>query len=138
MGYTDTNWASDVNDQRLTSGYIFMLARCTISWSSKKQMSVALSSTEAEYIAGAHMVKELIWLRQLLTGLGLEINAPMLLRMDNQSAIAIAKNLAFHKQTKHIKVRYHFRKYKVESKEIELVYIPTMDQTADTMTKGLP
>jgi hypothetical protein len=138
MGFVDTNWASDVNDRRSTSGYIFMLAGCAISWSSKKQMSVTLSSTEAEYIAGAHAVKELIWLRQLLTGLGLEINSPTLLHMDNQLAIAIAKNPAFHKRTKHIEVRYHFLKSKVESKEIELAYVPTMDQTADTMTKGLP
>jgi hypothetical protein len=83
MGYADTNWASNVNNCRLTSGYVFMLAGCAISWSFKKKTPVALLSTEAEYIARAHVAKELIWLRQLLTSLGLEINAPTLLRMDN-------------------------------------------------------
>ena len=108
-----------------------------ISWSSKKQTSVALSSTEAEYIAGAHAAKESIWLRQLLTGLGLTISKPTLLRMDNQSAIAIAKNPTFHEWTKHIEVRYHFLKSRVEAKEIELDYVLTMEQTVDAMTKEL-
>jgi hypothetical protein len=103
----------------------------------KKQTLVALSSTEAEYIAGTHAVKELIWLRQLLTGLSFASNSPTTLLMDNQLAIAIAKNPAHHEHTKHIEVCYHFLKKKVKENEIELKYVPTTEQPADAMTKGL-
>jgi Reverse transcriptase (RNA-dependent DNA polymerase) len=136
-GYADVDWANDVNDRWSTSGYVFMLAGAAVSWSSKKQMSVALSSTEAEYIAGAHAAKELIWLRQLLAGLGFATNSPTTLLMDNQSAIAIAKNPTHHERTKHIEVRYHFLKRMVEDGKIKLEYVPTMEQPADAMTKGL-
>ena len=114
-----------------------MLSGSTISWSSKKQSSVALSSTEAEYIAGAHATKEAIWLRRLLTELGLEILTPTSLHIDNQSAIAIAKNPEFHNRTKHIEIHHHFLHTKVESEEITLSYIPTGEQLANILTKGL-
>jgi len=136
-GFVDADWASDVNDWKSTSGFVFMLGGGAISWSSKKQSSVALSSTEAEYIAGAHAAKEAIWLRRLLTELGLEILTPTSLHIDNQSAIAIAKNPEFHDCTKHIEICHHFLRAKVESKEITLSYIPTGEQLADILTKGL-
>jgi len=138
LGYTDTNWASDVNDRKSTSGYVFKLAGAAVSWSSKKQTSITLSSTEVEYIAGAHTAKEAIWLRQLLSELGLNTSSPTILHIDNQSAIAIARNPEFHDRTKHIDVRYHFLRQVVEDKSIELAYIPTGDQVADALTKGLP
>jgi hypothetical protein len=131
------DWANDVNDCRSTLGYIFILAGTAVSWSLKKQTSVALSSTEAKYIASMHTAKELIWLRELLTRLDLTTNSPTTLLMDNQSAIAIAKNPAFHKCMKHIEVRYHFLKKMVEDGKIRLDYIPTTEQMADAMTKGL-
>jgi hypothetical protein len=133
----DADWANNVNDCRSTLGYVFILAGATVSWSSKKQTSVALLSTEAEYIAGAHTMKELIWLRQLLAGLDLTTNVPTTLLMDNQSAIAITKNPAFHEHTKHIEVCYHFLKKMVKDGKIKLDYVPTTEQTADAMTKGL-
>jgi hypothetical protein len=131
------DWASDLNDCWSTSGYVFMLAGATVSWSLKKQTSVALSSTEAKYISGVHAAKELIWLRQLLAGLSFTTNSPTTLLIDNQSAIAIAKNPAHHERIKHIKVCYHFLKKKVEEKEIELKYVLTTEQPTDTMMKGL-
>lgn len=136
-GYVDADWASDVNDRKSTSGFVFMLAGGAICWSSKKQASVALSSTEAEYIAAAHASKEVVWLRRLLSELGQAPNAPTRLHIDNQSAIAIAKNPEFHDRTKHIDVRYHFLRQKVDSEEILLTYLPTDDQVADVLTKGL-
>jgi hypothetical protein len=136
-GYADADWASDVNDRKSTSGYVFLLAGGAISWSSKKQSSVALSSTEAEYIAGAHAAKELVWLRRLLSELGLELNAATTLLMDNQSAMTIARNPEFHDRTKHIEVRYHFLRLKVEDGELVLAYVPTGEQIADVLTKAL-
>jgi hypothetical protein len=96
-----------------------------------------LLSTEAKYITGTHTVKELIWLRELLARLDLTTNLPTTLLMDNQSAIAIAKNPTFHECTKHIEVCYHFLKKMVKDGKIKLEYIPTTEQLVDAMTKGL-
>ena len=126
-----------MNDHKSMSGFVFMLGGAAISWSLKKQISVALLSTEAEYIAAAHATKEVIWLRRLLTDLGLDLNSPTTLHIDNQSAIAIAWNPEFHDRTKHIEIRHHFLRQKVEEEEIHLACIPTEDQTADVLTKGL-
>ena len=136
-GYADADWASDTSDRKSTSGYVFLLAGGAVSWSSKKQSSVALSSTEAEYIAGAHAAKEVVWLRRLLSELGLTSDNSTTLLMDNQSAMTIARNPEFHDRTKHIEVRYHFLRVKVENGELELEYVPTGEQVADILTKGL-
>jgi hypothetical protein len=138
FGYADADWASDVNDRKSTSGYIFKLAGAAVSWSSKKQTSIALSSTEVEYITGVHAAKEAIWLRQLLSELGLDMSSPTALHIDNQLAIAITRNPEFHDHTKHINVCYYFLRQVVEDKSIKLEYIPTGDQVADALTKGLP
>jgi hypothetical protein len=136
-GFVDADWASDVNNHKSTSGFVFMLGGAAVSWSSKKQTSVALSSTEAEYIAAAHATKEVVWLRRLLIELGLDLNSPTVLHVDNQSAIAIACNPEFHDRTKHIEVQHHFLRHKVEGEEICLEYTLTDEQTADVLTKGL-
>ena len=138
FGYADADWASDVNDRKSTSGYMFKLAGAAVSWSSKKQTSVTLSSTEAEYISGAHAAKKAVWLRQLISELGLDTSFPTVLHVDNQSAIAIAKNPEFHDRTKHIDVRHHFLRQVIEDGAVELRYTPTGDQVADALTKGLP
>ena len=138
LGYADANWASDVNDHKSTLGYVFTLGGGAVSWNSKKQTTVTLSSTKAEYIAGAHAAKEAVWLRQLLAELGQGTSSPTILHIDNQSAIAIAWNPEFHEHTKHIDVRYHFLWQVVDDGALELVYTPTQDQVADILTKGLP
>jgi hypothetical protein len=119
------------------SGFLCMLAGGAMSWGSKKQGSVALSSTEAEYIATAHAAKEVIWLRRLLSELHQLLPSPTTLCIDNQSAIAIAKNPEFHDRTKHIKVHHHFLHQKVKQQELSLKYTPTNTQPADALTKGL-
>ena len=114
-----------------------MLAGGAVSWGSKKQSAVALSSMEAEYIAAAHAAKEVVWLRRLLLELKQKIEGPTILNMDNQSAIAIARNPEFHDRSKHIEIRHHFLRQKVEEEELDLAYVPTGDQVADVLTKGL-
>jgi len=109
-----------------------------VSWSSKKQTSIALSSTEAKYIAGAHAAKEAIWLRQLLSELSLDMSLPTILHINNQSAITIARNPKFHNCTKHIDVQYHFLWQVIEDKSIKLAYTPTGEQVANALTKGSP
>jgi hypothetical protein len=114
-----------------------MLGGSMVSWSSKKQACVALLSTEAEYLAGAHAAKETVWLRCLLSELGHDTHQATILHINNQSTIAVACNLEFHDQTKHIDICYHFLRHKVENEEIELQYVPTGNQVADILTKGL-
>ena len=136
-GFIDADWANELSDRSLTSRYVYRLAGGAISWSSKKQSSITLLSTEAEYIAGAHVTKEVIWLRHLLAEIGLPDDNLTTLLMDNQSTIAIAKNPQFHDRTKHIEVCHHFLHHKVEEEEMELEYIPTNEQVVDVLTKGL-
>src|SRR5260370_14530688 len=126
-GFVNTDWASDVNDCKSTSGFVFMLGGVTISWSLKKQAAVALLSTEAEYLAGADAAKEAVWLRHLLRELRQDTNSLTALHIDNQSTIAIAQNPKFHNHMKHIDVCYHFLQCKVENEEIKLLYVPTED-----------
>jgi len=137
IGFSDTDWAANVNNHHSISGYVFMLSGAVVSWSSKKQGSMALLSTEAEYIAGAHAAKEAIWLRTLLSEFGELQEAPMTLLINNQSTITIVKNPAYHMHTKHIDVRYHFLCEKYASGELELQYVPTGEQLADVLMKGL-
>jgi hypothetical protein len=125
QGYVNADWASDINDCKSTSGFVFMLAGAAISWSCKKQNIIALSSTEAEYIAAAHAAKEAVWLHCLLTELGLDLSSPTVLHVDNQSAIAIARNPEFHDRTKHIEVRHHFLRQLVDDGQIQPTYLAT-------------
>ncbi|THH04747.1 hypothetical protein EW146_g10096 [Bondarzewia mesenterica] len=130
-GFVDADWAGNVNDRRSISGFVFKVADGAISWSSKKQGSTALSSTKAEYVAGTHAAKELVWLWALFAEISLPCKGPTTLFMDNQSAMAIAENPVYHARTKHIGARHHFLRERVEDGELELKYLPTGDQMAD-------
>ncbi len=129
-GYSDANWAGDVDTTRSVSGYVFKVANSTISWCSKKQATVAKSTTEAEYVSLSHASQEAIWMRKT--------DQPILLYEDNQGAIEISKNPKFHNRTKHIDITFHFIRERISSNEIKVVYCPSDDMLADIMTKGLP
>jgi hypothetical protein len=138
IGYTDADWGGDHDDRRSTSGYIFLLGDGVISWSSKKQRTVALSSTEAEYMAATQATKEAVWLRNLLFELGYpQHDHPTTIFADNQSCIALAKNPTFHARTKHIDIQHHYVRERLEDGNIELVYCNTNDMVADILTKAL-
>ena len=107
VGYSDANWAGDPSDRKSTSGYIFMFSDGPISWSSKKQKCIALSTAEAEYVALSEAALECLWLRPLEVELGCLPEGPTLMFEDNQSTIAMAKNPQFHGRAKHIDIRYH-------------------------------
>ena len=107
-GYSDADWAEDKLDRHSTSAYAFQIGNGTISWRSKKQPTVSLSRTEAEYKAMSDSCKEALWLRSLLTELKLCPKSSIPLHVDNKGAEALAKNPEHHTRTKHINTRYHF------------------------------
>jgi len=138
IGWSDSNWAQDVDDHRSTSGFVFDVAGSFVTWSSKKQPTVATSSVEAEYIASANATKEAVWLRTLLTELDFPPTTATVIFADNQGCIALANNPVSHSHAKHIDIRHHFIWECIEQHEVELKYVSTKDMLADVFTKALP
>lgn len=139
IGYTDADWGT-AEDRRSIGGYAFILNGAAISWNSKNQSTVALSSTEAEYMSLTQSVKESLWLQALLrdVGAGRHMDEMKNIKVDNQGAITLARNAEFHSRTKHIDIQYHFIREHVERSMINLHYCPTAEMTADIFTKALP
>lgn len=135
----DADWSSG-DDWTSIGGYSFVLKGAAIGWNSKKQSTVALSSTEAEYMALTQAVKESIWLQGILGDLGARRHLDEMrnIKVDNQVAIALASNAEFHPGTKHIDIQYHFLREHVENQMIRLSYCPTNNMTGDLFTKALP
>ena len=138
VGYSDADFASDIDTRRSTTGYIFCLNESPVTWNSQRQKLVTVSTTEAEYVAASTAAKELCWLKKLVNDIGCQCDETIKLLVDNQSAIKLAKNPQYHKRTKHIDIRYHFIREKVESGELTLEYVPSESQKADILTKALP
>jgi transposase InsO family protein len=136
-GYCDADWAGDGDTRRSTTGYAFSIGTGAVSWNSKRQATVALSSTEAEYMAASAAAREAIWLRTLLEELKYPQQRATIVHCDNQGAIALTHNPVHHQRTKHIDVRHHFIREMYESGQVDVKYIPTHDQVADIMTKAL-
>ena len=137
-GFSDADWAGDLDTRCSTSGYLFQINGCTVSWCSKRQLTVAKSSTEAGYVALSASCQEAIWLRMLLTDIGFKQLLPTVIHEDNQSASELTRNPRFHNRTKHIDVSFHFVREQVTCNAIEIQYCPTEEMTADILTKGLP
>lgn len=138
IGYADSDFASDLQTRRSTCGYVFKMCNAPVTWSSKRQSNVVLSTTEAEYVAASHASKEATWLQRLLTDLKECVVKPVVLNIDNQSAIRLIRNPEFHNRTKHIDIKYHFVREKFEDGEILPTYVNTSQQVADILTKPLP
>ena len=135
--YCDADYAGDIDTRRSTTGYVFTLNGGAISWSSRLQQTVAASTTEAEYMAAAAAIKEALWLRRLLSELGLDPGT-ILIKADNQSAIKLLKNPIVSMRSKHIDVIYHFARERVARKDVAFEYIRTDYMVADSLTKALP
>ena len=137
VGYCDADYAGDIDTRKSTTGYTFLLYGGAISWNSKKQPTIALSTTEAEYMAATHAAKEAIWLQRFFRDTGFLQDVPMTIYSDNQSCISLSKNPTFHARTKHVEIHHHFVRKKIEEDKIDLVFCGTQDMVADVLTKGL-
>ena len=140
IGYSDSDWANNLDDRHSTTGNVFLMSGGAISWISQKQATVALSTAEAEYVALGSATQEAIWLRRLMTDLNVSQTKPTVIniREDNQGAIAMAKNPVGHKRTKHIDIKHHFIREAVRAGTVTLEYCPTSQMIADILTKPLP
>jgi hypothetical protein len=136
-GFTDSDWAGSAEDRKSTSGMCFSLGSTMISWGSRKQKSVALSTTEAEYIAACEACTEAIWLRKLISDLFDQIPDSTIIHCDNQSCIRLSEHPVFHERSKHIEIKYYFIRDKVQEGEVKLQYIPKDEETIDILTKPL-
>lgn len=135
--FVDSDWAGDKTDRKSTSGYVFCLGKGTVAWSSRKQTSVATSSTEAEYIAASHASKEVLWFRQLLKDMNIPRKGPTKINEDNQGCIRLIESDRCGARTKHIDICHHKIRDLREKKIIDVCYCPTEAMVADLLTKPL-
>lgn len=137
VGYADADFASD-SDRKSTSGYCFKVFNCLVSWSSKKQSIVCLSTVEAEYVALSECVAEFLWLKKILDTLSVNVKSVVIYE-DNVNCINMAKDVRnTSRRTKHVDIKYHFVKESVENNVVNLKYVPSCNQEADVFTKALP
>ena len=136
IAYADADWAQDPIMRRSVSGNLVIMAGCPISWISRKQRTVALSSTEAEYMSMSDCSRQVMWIKSLFSELGYNIG-PVDLMVDNKGAIFLAKNPAQEKRSKHIDIRYHYVRERVEEQDVLVKHVPTDEQLADILTKNL-
>ena len=136
VGYCDADWGGGPGCRSVT-GYAFMMAGGAISWQSKKQKTVALSTVEAEYMATTQATKEAIWWRFFFSGVGHDLSSPTVIHSDSQGSIALAHNPEHHARTKHIDIQYHFIRQHVANKTIVLHFVGTERMIADIFTKAL-
>ncbi|KAG8489147.1 hypothetical protein CXB51_017180 [Gossypium anomalum] len=137
IGYVDADFAGDLDRRRSLTGYVFTIGGCAISWKATLQTTVALSTTEAEYMAITEACKEAIWLKGLFSELNKDLQISIVF-CDSQSAIFLTKDQMFHERTKHIDVRYHFVRDIIARGDIVVSKISTHENPADMMTKSLP
>ncbi|CAG5149245.1 uncharacterized protein ALTATR162_LOCUS2324 [Alternaria atra] len=137
--YSDASWGSDPDNAKSFHGYILQINGSTISWSSKRQASVAKSTCEAEYMACSYAAAHLVWTRHALEELfGDSLRFKFILATDNQAAIILAKDQRISARSKHIAIHYHFVRERYLDKEFEIEHVPSASNIADICTKGLP
>lgn len=137
VGYSDSDFAGDLDTRKSNTGYIFLMNGGPVTWSSRRQSTVALSTTESEYMAASEAAKEILWLRQFLCDIK-EPQESIILNVDNQSAIKLINNPVFHRRSKHIDIKYNFVRENVAKNVVVIKYVESSNQLADFLTKALP
>ena len=135
-GYSDADWASDLDKRRSCTGYVFNLSNAAIAWKSSRQKTVALSSTEAEYMALSSTIQEAVWLAQLSNELGSPLK-PITVYCDNRSTIELSKKDGYKPRTKHIDIRYHYVRDLIKQGLINVEFLSTNKMVADSLTKAV-
>lgn len=138
IGYSDSSWQSDPDDYRSVTGYVFKYQGAAVSWNCKRQSTIALSSTEAEYYALTEANKDAIWIRSFILELNSELYQPILINCDNKGAIDLSKNSNFGARTKHITLRHSFLKDTIDNGIVQIDFVPTQNMLADPLTKAVP
>ena len=136
-GYVDADYARDTVTRRSCTGFVFFLADAPISWQTRQQPSVALSTMESEFMAACAAAQESVWLIQLLKEFGCQFSVPVDIYEDNKACLDYSKNSTNHQRTKHISVRYHFIRDLIQDRTIQLLPIPSAENIADIFTKPL-
>ena len=137
IAYCDSDYGGSIDDSQSISGYVFSFGSGMISWQSKKQKVVALSSAEAEYMSITLVGCQAIWMRGILKELKHPQEKPTVIYCDNKSAIALTKNPVYHGKNKHVRIKYHFIRELVSHGEVEVIFCKSNDQAADVLTKAL-
>ena len=135
--YSDSDYASDADTRRSISGFVLYVCQVPVSWRSKGQRSVTLSSSEAEWVALSETVKEVMFVSQLLTGMKIQVQYPIIVRVDNVGAIFMAKNVTTTSRTKHVDVRYKYVNEFVEDGIVKILFVKSKENDADLFTKNL-
>jgi len=137
VGYSDVDFAGDIDDRTSTSGYLMNMGSTKVSWNCKKQTTMVNSSAEVEYISSWEATCEIVWIRRILQDLGETQKSPTTLLIDSQSAINMDKYPLFHSKTKHVDTKYHFIRSLIIKDIINPQLCPFEDQTSDIFTKPL-
>lgn len=138
VGYCDADYASDLGERRSCTGYVFKLSNAAITWYSKRQPTVALSTTEAEYLSMSAAVREALWLKQFMKELHSKLDKTITINCDNSSSIDLAESDGFKARTKHIDVRHHHIRKMIKKKIVAIEFKPTGEMVADNLTKAVP
>ena len=137
MTYCDSDYAGDKDGRKSVSGFVIYILGCLISWKSRGQKSVTLSSTEAEYVAISELCAEIMFLKQVLEFLEVEVTLPIIVRVDNVGAIYLAQNAVSGPRTKHVDIRYHFVRDYIEQGMVKIVFVKSAENDSDIYTKNL-
>jgi len=138
IGWVDADYAADLDTRRSTSGEVFLMSGGPVSWSSKKQATVALSTTEAEYVALTRSSKQAMWMYSFLDELRMPQERPAILYGDNMGSAALARDAKGHARVKHIDIREHYIRERVAAGDIEIQHVASAENLADIFTKVLP
>jgi hypothetical protein len=138
IAYVDADYGGCRDTRRSTSGYVFMMAGGAVTWSSKRQTTVALSTVEAEYVAMSRCAQQMTWMQSWLSEANIKYDLPGIIRGDNRGAIALTKNTRDHGKVKHIDIRHHYIRELLQSGTIAMEQVSSADNLADIFTKPLP
>jgi len=138
VAFCDANWAGCPDTRRSTTGYVFLISSAAFSWCCRRQSTTAQSSCESEYLAESETIREAVWQRNFIKEIGFELEGPIVVGSDSESAIKLAADPVYHERTKHIDIRVHVIREHIRKGTATLIYVPTNEQVADSLTKAVP